>query len=88
MNSGPLLPCTSSTDYAQFLAIPISFSIDMEFCTNLQGRQANTLEQCVSIATILQALLQLWWRAPMIGHLYSAENRTFLLCIDMEYHIH
>ena len=41
-----------------------------------------------TLTTIPQALLLLWWRAPMIGHLYSAENRTFLLCIDMEYHIH
>ena len=72
MNSGPFLPCTSSTDYAQFLAIPISFSIDTEFCTDLQDRQAHTPEQCVNIATFPQALVLLWWRAPMIGHLYFA----------------
>ena len=35
-----------------------------------------------TLTTFLQALLLLWWRVPTIGHLYFAENRTFLLCID------
>ena len=49
MNSGPLLPRTSSTDYAQFLATPISFAIDMEFCTDPLGRQANTPEHSIAL---------------------------------------
>ena len=44
----------------------------------------NTCGKVVSVflSTFPQALLLLWWRVPTIGHLYFAENRTFLLCID------
>ena len=44
----------------------------------------NTCGKVVSVflTTFPQALLLLWWRVPTIGHLYFAENRTFLLCVD------
>ena len=39
-----------------------------------------------TLTTFPQALLLVWWRVPTIGHLYFAENRTFLLCIDILTH--
>jgi len=43
----------------------------------------NTCGKVVSVflTTFPQALLLLWWRVTTIGHLYFAENRTFLLLI-------
>ena len=66
----------------QRFALPSSSFIDMKLCTDPQGRQANTLEQCVSIATFPQALFLLPWSAPMIGHLYFA--LTGLICYSAD----